>query len=203
MDTKGKLRLFVAAELPEGLRAKLADAAHIARKQSPDAPLRWLDPQNYHITLRFLGDTEPVLVDRIAAALDRVATGGRPAQIGVDGTGCFPNCRRPRVVFFRVVDSQKRLDTLHRLLQTALYELVDIAPENRSLRPHITAAYAKGQSPNDARRIAAARERLREGLPPIEASIEGLSLFRSTLGRDGAVHEPVVTRSLLHHNSGA
>src|SRR5664279_2466351 len=88
------MRLFVAIEIPEDVRESLASVLREFRAISPEA--KWVRPENMHLTLRFLGDTDPVKLNDVQAILAAVRS-PQPVTLEFRGLGFFPNVKRPRV----------------------------------------------------------------------------------------------------------
>ena len=91
------LRTFVAIEIPETIKAKLgvlqAELKHTGSK------LSWVKPNNIHLTLKFLGDTEESLIDKIICQLEKAAKDSEPFDVRIENIGAFPNLKRPRVIW--------------------------------------------------------------------------------------------------------
>jgi 2'-5' RNA ligase len=131
-------RLFTGLEIPEPMAATLTGL----RGGLPGAT--WIDPENYHITLRFIGDIDERVADEVAAALERVA---RPAfDVVIRGIGYFGG-RSPHSVFATVQPTPALMDLQaehERILQR-----LGLAPEGRKYHPHVTIARVKGSSGRD------------------------------------------------------
>jgi 2'-5' RNA ligase len=122
-------RLFTGLELPADIGLALATV----RGGLPGA--RWIDPENYHLTLRFIGDVDDALARDIASLLDQVKRRG--FELRLDGLSSFGG-RKPRAVFAAVtpVAPLIELQAEHeRLLQR-----VGLLPEGRKFTPHVTVA---------------------------------------------------------------
>jgi len=122
-------RLFTGLELPADIGLSLATV----RGGLPGA--RWIDPENYHITLRFIGDVDDALAREIADLLDQVKRRG--FELRLDGLSSFGG-RKPRAVIASVtpVASLMELQAEHeRMLQR-----VGLLPEGRKFTPHVTLA---------------------------------------------------------------
>src|SRR5207244_11943742 len=94
---QGRVRLFVALNLPETVRNSLCSC--VRPLQSMGFALRWMTPEQVHLTLKFLGDVEPEREGELVAALGRACTGARPVTLSLGGFGVFPRYERPRVVW--------------------------------------------------------------------------------------------------------
>lgn len=170
-------RLFTALDLPD----PVLDALQ-AFRDAQDLPVRarWTPVENYHLTLRFLGDVDDDRVDAIESAL----AGVMAASFSVEpqGLGVLPSRRKPRILTARI-DPTEPLRSLYSAVQDAL-AAVDIEPEARTYRPHIT--LARLQDANPERLYAALREM--KG-PQLDAfPVDRYHLYESTLTPDGAVH---------------
>ncbi len=130
------LRLFVAVDIPEGAKALAAQAIAPWRERFPRA--RWVPPENWHVTLRFLGSTFPRLVDWVTETVGMVAASHPPFEVSLDGLGSFPSARRARVVWVGLEDPGEELAGLAAGLQEGLAR--EFAPEKRAFTPHLTVA---------------------------------------------------------------
>ena len=91
------MRLFVAVELPEALRAQLGAGVERLRRELPSA--RWVRCENVHITLAFLGEVDAGAADAVATGLASAALGLAPTVVAPMGGGFFPSRERPRVAW--------------------------------------------------------------------------------------------------------
>src|SRR5687767_1175400 len=115
------MRLFVAIDLPAGVRAR---AEEIQKELRPAAKgLKWVDAHNFHLTVKFLGEVEPVHVAALQRELDVCAQAGTPFSLEVEGLGAFPNLRRPRVVWLGVTGDLETLRQLARRVDKSLTPL--------------------------------------------------------------------------------
>lgn len=132
------LRTFIAIELDEMARDGLARVQARFRKQAPDGSVKWVNPEAIHLTLKFLGDTPVGKISKVADALASACQGLAPFDISFEGRGCFPNMRRPRVVWVAVRDlSGSSLVRLHASVEQHVSPL-GFPTEERSFSPHLT-----------------------------------------------------------------
>jgi 2'-5' RNA ligase len=99
--------------------------------------VKWVDRQNLHLTLQFLGQVPANQIPDICDALSSVASGCSPFELEIRGLGAFPNARRPRTVWLGVTDGHDALVALQKQLQRALKRL-GFRPEDRPFSPHLT-----------------------------------------------------------------
>ncbi len=149
-------RLFTALEIP----ADLAFSLSLLRGGLPGA--RWVDPENYHITLRFIGDIDEPTADDIADALGRVA---RPRfELSMQGLGAFGS-RRPHAVYAAVKPSPalKELQAEHE----RIVQRIGLEPERRRFTPHVTLARFKAVREPDVAAYLALRGDFRTAPFPV------------------------------------
>jgi RNA 2',3'-cyclic 3'-phosphodiesterase len=184
------MRLFVALNLPK----KERDRIHRAAKRLRDAalPVRWIGPENYHVTLKFLGEVKPERIPPVEEIVRRVASATLPFDVGLEGFGAFPTIRRPRVVWLGV-DASAELRCLKQDLEWGLAD-VGFEAETRAFHPHLTLGRA------DAGDGAGAFRGLADAMADMtfkgQAQIHTLDLMRSHLSREGA-HYSVLTSARL------
>lgn len=153
-DSRGRLRLFVALDLPAGAKAALAASCKELQGLLP-AGMRWVNPAGIHLTLKFLGAVEAGRVDALLAALRSAAAAGDqpPFPLHLDGLGVFPNRREPRVIWAGVGGDLDRLAKMQRRVEQAMARL-GFPEESRAFRPHLTLGRVRdGVAPAARRQI--------------------------------------------------
>jgi 2'-5' RNA ligase len=175
------LRLFVAFDVPEGVRDAVGDAVAPWRERYPRA--KWVPKQNQHVTLKFLGSTWPRLVDWVRETVAAAATSNEPVPTRVTGLGAFPNERRARVLWTSLDDAERRLARIAASLDEGLSR--EFAPEKRGFTPHLTVA--RFEPPVKL-----------EGIDGVQMSSESFDvdrivLYRSHLRRPAPAYEPLAT----------
>jgi 2'-5' RNA ligase len=142
-------RLFTGIEIPADIGLQLSSY----RGGLPGA--RWIDPENYHITLRFIGDID----ERTAGDVFSILGDGRrrePVTITIDGLDTFGG-GRPRAVFARA-NGNGVLSELQ-AEQERLVRRIGLPPEKRKFTPHVTLARLRDASPIDVADYFATRGR--------------------------------------------
>lgn len=183
-------RTFVAVLIDEHLKKSICGVQREIRQLAPD--VKWVAPENLHVTLKFLGDvTEDVLPD-VFAAVERAAASTAAFELSVSGLGAFPNPRNARVVW---VGIEKGRDELVGLASSVESELVatGFAQEEKPFKAHITIGRTRpGRGPG----------RLADGIARIDAGslgsqqISSVSVMRSDLQPGGPVYTVVKTVQL-------
>lgn len=129
--------MFVAIPVPADVRQEIARAQGRLRRYAPPGAIRWTRPEQFHITLKFLGDVPAEQVGRLQESTAPICSGSPALPLSAHGVGFFPNIRRPRVLWAGASDINGRLLELYRQLDAALRWL---APADRTEKftSHIT-----------------------------------------------------------------
>ena len=178
-------RAFIAIDLPESVKSFLSEAQEALKLYG--FRVKWVRPQNIHLTLKFLGDTATADMNKIAEAMRLAARDCPGISLAARGIGVFPNVRRPRVIWAGL-DGQ--LEILANLQQTLDAHLADagFARDSRPFKSHLTLGRVKGKIAPD--RIKTAVDKLKE----FESEPFGISeiiLFKSELRPTGAIYTRV------------
>jgi 2'-5' RNA ligase len=128
------IRCFVAVECGgDELEAKFTEVRRMLETTSAD--VKFVEPENVHLTLKFLGEIMPSLVEQVSKVVKE--TGFQPFSARLEGVGVFPNLRRPRVVWAGISDGVSRLAEVWKDVDTKLSRL-GFETERRGFSPHIT-----------------------------------------------------------------
>jgi len=175
-------RLFVALPVPETLRVQLADLAG----GIPGA--RWVPPENYHLTLRFIGEVDGWQADEVDDALSGIR--GRPFELQLSGVDIFEKAGRIHSLHVKAERSD-RLAHLQAKVETAL-QRAGLPPERRRFTPHITLARTDKAAPDKLIAFVQAHNLFR----PPAVVMNHFSLFSSRLGKEQAHYEAEVDYAL-------
>ena len=136
------MRLFVALIIPEAVRQNLA----AMRRDFPAIPsqLRWVPPQNFHVTLKFIGSVPPEKLQPIIEALRRVSLADR-VQLRIRGVAWGVNAKTG-VMLYAIMEDSKPLTALATAIDQQL-EHLGFIPENRTFMPHLTLVRASRDVP--------------------------------------------------------
>jgi 2'-5' RNA ligase len=139
-------RLFTGVEIPSDIGKALATL----RGGLPGA--RWIDPENYHLTLRFIGDVDDAIAREVAFMLGRIK---RDAfELHMEGLTSFGG-RKPRAVVANVFPARPLIDA--QAEQERLMQRIGLEPEGRKFMPHVTLARLRESSSHDVAEYLAAR----------------------------------------------
>jgi len=181
------MRLFVAVRPPDDVLGAVEEVVAPARRAMVGP--RWTTPDQWHVTLQFLGNVPDEQVTEISKALDSVSkVQPFPARLG--GGGAFPRVARGRVIWLGVVAGIEGMTGLAHAVNGAL-EPLGFAPEEREYHAHLTLARLKV-----AGDVAPAVESLGDGAVGGAFLVDEVILYRSRPSRSGARYEPVSTAPL-------
>jgi RNA 2',3'-cyclic 3'-phosphodiesterase len=178
------IRLFVAVDVPDEVKAKLVAAVAPYRDRIPGA--RWTRSDGWHVTLKFLGATWPRLVDTVHEAVRSAAADAAPFRTRLTEMGVFPSPGRARVVWAGLEDAEGRFDPMVKRLDDLLEE--HFVPEARAFTPHLT--LARLNPPRSIREFVP--ELVGKDIRSEPFSIDRLALYRSHLSPKGATYEPLL-----------
>jgi len=173
------MRLFVAINLPAPLRARIHDESRPLR--DAQLPVRWVSPENYHLTLKFLGEVHPDKIERIGSILDRIGREAPSFDLCLEGVGAFPTIRRPRVIWLGA-DPSPALRCLKQDVEWSL-GVLGFERETRAFHPHLTLGRCQG---DPGAGVFRGLDQLASGLCHKSSfRVETLDLMGSRLTRDG------------------
>jgi 2'-5' RNA ligase len=184
------MRLFIALNLPKKERERIHRAARPLREEA--MPVQWIEPKNFHVTLKFLGQVRPDRLGGIQGAIARVADSTAPFMTTVGGFGAFPTIRRPRVIWVGV-SANPELRCLKQDLEWALGDH-GFEPETRAFHPHLT--LGRADSENGAGAFRGLDELVAELRFRGVVHVRTIDLMRSHLSKEGARYSIVSSAKL-------
>ncbi|MCC7210195.1 MAG: RNA 2',3'-cyclic phosphodiesterase, partial [Anaerolineae bacterium] len=158
---------------------------------------RWTGIDGVHLTLKFLGDTPAARLAAIEAGLRDAAARRGPFALHVEGVGCFPNTRRPRVVWAGVGGELAALGALQDSVERAIAPL-GFPREDRAFSPHLTLGRARQDAPPVALAALGAQVEWLAGAHERGTAwmVTAVSLMRSELKPSGAVYTQLAAAAL-------
>lgn len=172
------MRAFIAAEISEEARVKVARLQD--NLQSAGADVKWVEPRNLHLTLKFLGEIDKRKLPTLTEALTRCVAAFAPFPFWLEGVGTFPRPEHPRVIWVGVSEGKENLIKLAQAVEKVCNSL-GFTTEERPFSPHLT--------------IGRVRTHTRLEAAPFKTSeptrVDRLVLFQSTLSPQGPRYTPV------------
>jgi len=185
------MRTFLSLDLDEVIRDRLLAAA--AAVGSGGAKMKWVDDQQLHVTLKFLGDVPDERINEVCSIASEVAEGVESFEFHVQGMTCVPpGGSQLRMIWAGVDDPTGRMGVLHERLDEALSGL-GLKEEDRAFKPHITLARVRFVKDASVLRAAAQRY-LHEAFGTQHA--EELVAYSSKLTSEGPIYTPLAKAKL-------
>ena len=155
------VRLFIAIPVPPAVRAEIGRTQTRLQRESPPGTVRWAPLDQFHITLKFLGDVSSEHLAALQEILRPICARFAPLDLSARGIGFFPHANQPRVIWAGAADRQDRLQELHRQIDEATQPL---APTERpeKFTGHITLGRFKPGGHGGIPRLLAAVSTLRD-----------------------------------------
>jgi 2'-5' RNA ligase len=195
------LRTFIAIELDEELRDNLRWLQDGLRERVAPRSVRWVRPEGVHLTLKFLGDTPVAKIEDVQAALAVAASQIEPFTFYVGGLGCFPNQRRPRVVWVGIQEPTNRLARLREAIEDQVAP-VGFPTERRSFHPHLTLGRVQRYaSKSEVRQIGEVVAGSITGTID-EVAVASVCYIKSDLRPSGAVYTTLAEAALGGRSKG-
>jgi 2'-5' RNA ligase len=186
-----RLRTFLAIDLGKSIRDRcLALQETLARG---GAEVKWVEEENLHLTLLFLGEVEDRDLPALCQAVADCCVLHDPFTMSVETVGCFPNPRRPRVVWVGVGAGSAEVGALHDALEPPLLDLGCYRREDRIYTPHITLGRVRGERSTTALATALARQAKWRGG---ETEVREVRVLSSELTPQGPIYT-VLSRAKL------
>lgn len=177
------MRLFIAVELPPDVRKKLASLQKDLQKTGADA--KWVEPENIHLTVKFLGNVEPDKAGKIGSLLEKLF-GRQPAfEAALDEIGCFPSLGAPRVVWAGLTDADKLLGRIAQKTEEELAKM-GFEKENRPFTAHST--LARIRSARNRTALASEILDINKDFKKKTFLIDNITLFESHLSPKGPAY---------------
>jgi len=189
-----KIRSFIAIELPDELKLGLTQLQ--TRLKADNQPrIKWVNPNGMHLTLKFLGNIDPTMIDPITEAMTNAAQKIPPFTLDIQQLGVFPSLKRVQVVWLGLGGEIDRLSQLHQFIEANTARLV-FTPEQRSFKAHLTLARVSNEASPDERQyfgdiIADTKSEISQSI-----KVDSIKLIRSQLTREGAIYSQISSAKL-------
>lgn len=175
-----KIRSFIALPTPDSVRSRITSIQ--AELKLLDADVKWDSPEKFHITLKFLGNVEPQLLEKLIVVLEPVAALQPTFELIYQNIGAFPSVTRPRVVWIGSSQNDLLLSLQQQVEETCAR--FGFPKEDRAFHPHITLGRVKS-----SRNIHLLTDKLKSiTLEPTHSRCTELLVMRSDLRPTGSVH---------------
>ncbi|MCB4792847.1 MAG: RNA 2',3'-cyclic phosphodiesterase [Elusimicrobia bacterium] len=175
------MRLFIALNIPEKLKEDILFLQSKFKKALAD--VKWVNKDKFHLTLKFLGETQQDALEDILGCISASIAGLKPFRAAFSGTGVFPNIHRPRVVWVGVNEGKEKLDLIAKELEENL-EVLGYPKEKRVFTSHLTLGRFKSEK-NKAGLIKLVTENEKAKAEIGSFEVKSIDLMQSILHPEG------------------
>lgn len=189
------LRLFVAVEIPEPVRNEMSRVQADLRPLAAPGDVRWTNPAQLHLTLKFLGNVPEDLLELVKKSLTGACTGIRPFPLRATGIGFFPNERRPRVIWVGFDDNESALTGLQARVEKSLAAFAEKPGTEKFLAHATLGRFQKFRCHKTEKFVPGAQSFANYSFG--EWRVEEVGLFRSELSSEGARHTRLSSYRLI------
>lgn len=184
------MRTFIAIELAQEIKDRLAEIQK--ELASSQADIKWVKPENIHLTLKFLGEVEEAKIPEIIQRLQELGGQIKPFTLRISGLGAFPGLKSARVIWVGVKEDTDELGKLAEIIEDGLVKL-GFPKEGRKFSAHLT--LGRLRSNKNADKLGQELEKIQ--IPGRAAQwINSIGLFKSVLHPAGAVYQKLSEISL-------
>lgn len=184
-----ELRLFLAIPIPEDVRAELGRLQAQLQPLLPPRAVRWTKPEQFHLTLKFLGNVPSADIAALSRAVRAVCDNAPPMRLRAEGLGFFPDNRSPRVFWVDIRSVDGLLAEFQRRLESAVQTFAE-KQDTKKFTAHVTLARFETVRNRDTERLRAA---IAVGKTFGEWTAVEAQLIKSLLEPSGALHAIVDT----------
>jgi 2'-5' RNA ligase len=187
-----RLRTFIAVDVGKAIRDRCVAMQEVLARSG--AEIKWVEPENIHVSLLFLGEVNERDIHELCLAVGDSCAEVEAFRMSVETVGCFPNPRRPRVVWAGIGEGKQELVALHDALEGPLLELGCYRREDRPYTPHVTLGRVKANSTSDGLATAISRQ---SGWQGGEIDVREVHVLSSELRPGGPVYTVLSRAKLL------
>ncbi len=179
-----RVRTFLAIDVGEDIRDQLVFLQEQFAKVAPD--VKWVEPENLHITLLFLGEVQQRETLDICRAAQKAVADMPEFTMSIEGAGAFPNPRRPRTLWVGVGEGAEVVGALHDAIEAPLLDMGSYRRETRAYVPHVTLGRVTGERVDDDElaKLLASHKTWSAG----EVTVREVQVMRSELASEGPTY---------------
>ena len=192
------MRTFISIELPDEVKKNITEL--VDELKNLNAAVKWVEPKNLHITLKFLGWVEEKNLDNLIELAQKAVEGSKSFKANFRGMGTFPEGKKPRVVWVGTAEGGDELCKIAQGLEKT-FSKAGFRKEEREFKSHITIGRVKEKAPRQIRYEEI--EKLKEKIKGLENEkfgetiVDRIYIMKSTLTKTGPIYEKVKEIMLL------
>lgn len=183
------MRTFIAIELPKDIKDRLAGLQEQLKASGAD--VKWVGPNNIHLTLKFLGEIDEAKLNQVIKILQDSALEKNNFKISITSLGAFPKINFPRVIWVGIDKGDSEAKAIARDLEERILR-IGIPKETRDFSSHIT--IGRIRSTQNRQNLIGELEKLASDFGQkniFEFSVTRITLFKSTLTPKGPIYEAI------------
>lgn len=180
------MRAFIAIELTPEVKDRASCLQEELRRSHAD--VSWVKPGNIHLTLKFLGEIDDALLQKITVILSETAQGHTAFSVRLALVGAFPKIYAPRVIWVGIDKGDEETKKIAADLETRIAQ-VGIPAEKKPFSSHIT--LGRVRTPQNRQKLVECLQGLMQDPAPArpEMTVRAITLFKSTLTPQGSIYE--------------
>lgn len=177
------LRLFYALNISSRIRDILT--GYVDQLKTANADVKWVESQNIHLTLKFLGETPEEILESLIVAGNAIGMDVSPFNVFWNNFGAFPDVKRPRIIWAGILKGDDYLKLINGMLEDSMVNF-GYPRENRNFNPHLT--IGRVRTSRDIGKLLKILERI-QGNRIGEMNVKSFSLMISTLTPKGPIYK--------------
>ena len=195
MNAPKKRRIFIAIDPPDEWKSSLKSLQSDLKRSFTHARIKWIDPLQIHITLRFLGYIAPEDIPTLQTAVEQACLSTSPFILKSGQLGCFPRPSAPRVLWLGILDVQNALAPLEKRIASST-ATIGQKPEDRPFHPHLTIGRITEMRSGERKVLADVLEHHHEKIQT-PWNVKEVLIMESKLNPQGARYEQVSRHTCL------
>ncbi|PMQ02221.1 MAG: RNA 2',3'-cyclic phosphodiesterase [Dictyoglomus sp. NZ13-RE01] len=174
-------RLFIAIDLPFEIKKKI-DECKKTLEVNIKHGVKWVELENYHFTIKFLGETQEEKIESISKIIEEISSEFKPFYISFKELGVFPNFKNPRVIWIGIDEGLDEMQNIFNTLEKRITKL-GFPKDEKEFSPHLTLGRVKER--------LKWKEDWKIDIPEIRFLAIELTLFESQLSSQGPTYIPL------------
>jgi len=181
-----KKRIFVAINISDEARIKVADYIEVLRDEFSNLRVGWERAEKLHLTVKFLGDIDSNESQNLTDAVDKTARQFSNFKLQISQTGVFPSKRNARILWLGIDDEHGSLQKINDLLETECGQK-GFVKESRNFKPHLT--IGRLREPNKSKELTDRHSN--KTFAAVEFEVSEIVIYESRLRKSGSIYSVV------------
>ena len=190
MSHVDEIRAFIAIPIPSDVTDYLSKVIYVLQKKLPESPIKWVQANNVHLTLKFLGNVSRPNLQKMRNSFESVGKIS-PFILQINRIGAFPSIYKPQVIWIGL-SSHENLLKLHRSIEEGVDQF-NIERDDKPFTPHLTIARTKPGIKNEHYQRIKQELINNRDLEPISFLIDKYCIYQSVLTSSGPIYSTLET----------